>query len=106
MRQQLVVRSLLDDAPVVEHHDEIRVADRREPVGDHERCPPGHEALERVEDHGLGLRVDRGGGLVEDEDRRVLDEGAGDADALALASGELCATLAELRVVALRADAR
>ena len=58
MRQQLVVRSLLYDATVVEDHDEVGLADRREPVGDHERCPTGHEALERVQDHGLGLRVD------------------------------------------------
>ena len=40
------------------------------------------------------------------EDRRVLEERAGDADALALAAGQLRAALAELRLVSLRAAAR
>ena len=32
---------MLDDASVLEHDDEIRVADRREPVGDDEARPVG-----------------------------------------------------------------
>ena len=34
--EQLVVRPLLDDRAVLHHEDEVGVADRREPVGDHE----------------------------------------------------------------------
>ena len=90
------MRSLLDDAPAVDHDDLVGMADRREAVRDHERRPAGHQAVERVEDDRLGLRVDRRGRLVEDQDRRVLDERARDADALALAAGELRAALAEL----------
>ena len=48
------------------------------------------------------LRVDRRRRLVEDQDRRVLEERARDGDALALAAGELRAALAELGLVALR----
>src|SRR5262245_16525971 len=37
---ELLVRSLLDDLAVLEHDDQVGAADRREPVGDHERRPP------------------------------------------------------------------
>ena len=40
------------------------------------------------------------GGLVEDEDARVLEQDAGDGDALALAAGERDAALADAGVVA------
>ena len=51
-------------------------------------------------DRGLDLAVERGGGLVEHQDRRVLQDHAGDGDALALAAGELDAALADMGVVA------
>ena len=46
-------------------------------------------------------RVERAGGLVEDQDARVLEDGAGDGDALLLAAGEFQAALADAGVVAL-----
>ncbi len=52
-------------------------------------------------DHGFGLGVERTGGLVEDEDARVGEDGAGDGEALALAAGELDAALADDGVVPL-----
>ena len=50
----------------------------------------------------LALGVERAGGLVEQQDRRVLQEGAGDGDPLALAAGEARARLADQGVVAVR----
>jgi hypothetical protein len=61
---------------------------------------PFHEPLQRVLDEELGLGVKRAGGLVEDEHRRVLEEGAGNSDALLLAAREGDAALADERVVA------
>ena len=43
---------------------------------------------------------ERGGRLVEQDDRRVLEKGAGDGDALALSAGQLHAVLAAGRIVA------
>jgi hypothetical protein len=40
-------------------------------------------------------RIQRRGGLVEDQDRRVLQQRAGDGHALLLAAGELQAALAD-----------
>lgn len=48
----------------------------------------------------LGLDVDARGGIVEDEDARVHDEGAGDRQALALTAREREVAFADHRVVA------
>src|SRR5262245_58295522 len=47
------------------------------------------------------LPASAAGGLVEHQDRRVLEDRARDRDPLALAAGELDAALADLRRVAL-----
>ncbi len=78
----------------------------REAVGEDQRGAALHQAVERLLDHGLALRIDGGQRLVEDQDRRVAQERAGDGDALALAAGEPHAALADDRLVALRAGAR
>ena len=48
----------------------------------------------------LHLDVDGAGGVVEDQDRRVDEQGPGDGDALALAAREGVAPLADHGVVA------
>ena len=58
--------------------------------------------FERVLHQPLGFVVERGRGLVEDQDRRVLQHRARDRDALALAAGQQRAVLADRRVHALR----
>ena len=49
----------------------------------------------------LALVVQGAGGLVQDQDGRVLQEDAGDGDALLLAAGELDAALTDIGVVAI-----
>jgi hypothetical protein len=96
------VGALLGDAAVLEHDDAPGLADRREAVGDHDRGAPGEQAAQAGFDAALGVQVDVGGGLVEDQDARVGDQRAGERDQLALAGGELRAALADLGVVAVR----
>ena len=79
----------LDDAAAFDDVDEIGGDDRRQPVGDDERGPPAHEARERPLDLPLGLGVEGGGGLVEQQDGGVLQHGARDRQALALAARQL-----------------
>jgi hypothetical protein len=57
-------------------------------------------SLQLLLDRRLDLGVERRGRLVEHQDRRVLQQHAGDGDALALAAGELDAALADMGVVA------
>ena len=61
---------------------------------------PRAQLVDRLLDARLGLDVERAGRLVEHQDRRVLQDGAGNGDALALAAGQLAAALAGTRVVA------
>ena len=61
---------------------------------------PAIASLQAGLDRRLGGRVDRGGGVVEDQDPRVGEQGAGDRDPLALAAGEGQAALADPGLVA------
>ena len=54
---------------------------------------------EALLDQRLGLRVEAGGGLVQDQDARIGEDRARDRDALALAARQLHAALADDRVV-------
>jgi hypothetical protein len=62
---------------------------------------PCHQGLGGFLHLALGLDVERGGGLVQHQDRGVGQEGAGDGHALALAARQLDAALADQGVVAL-----
>lgn len=82
------MRSCLHDAPRIKHIDDIRLLDRAESVGDRNRRAPLRGRVERRLHNLLALRVERAGGLVEEEDLGVSDQCAGDCNTLLLASGE------------------
>ena len=63
---------------------------------------PRRDRVERLQDLRLGAAVERAGRLVEDQDRRILEQGARDRDALLLAARQLEPALADFGVVALR----
>ena len=69
-----------DNAALVEDQNQRGVADGAEPVGDDEDGLADDQLAERLLDQLLALGVERGGGLVEDEDRRVAQEGAGEGE--------------------------
>ena len=94
--------ALLGDPAAFEDDDLAGAADRREAVGDDERRAPGQQPLEAPLDRLLGAHVDVGGGLVEDQDPRLGEQGAGEGDELALAGRELDAALADLGLDAVR----
>ena len=58
------------------------------------------ETFQRLHDHRLASKVDGARGLVQNEHRAVLQKGAGDGDALALATRELDPALSHLGVIA------
>jgi hypothetical protein len=55
----------------------------------HERSPAVHELPQSLLDEHLAFRVQRAGCLIEQQDRRVTQDGPGDRDPLALAAGQL-----------------
>ena len=73
-------------------------------MGDHDRGAAFGNLVERRLDRLLGSAVERAGGFVEDQDRRVLEQGAGDCHALFFAARELEPALADHRLIAIRDD--
>jgi hypothetical protein len=101
LRQQIGMRAALDDAPAVVHEDEVSPQDGREPMGDGQGRATLHGPLDGTLDEPLADRVQGAGGLVEDEDARILEQYPCQGDALLLAARELVAALAHHRLVAL-----
>jgi hypothetical protein len=62
----------------------------------------GGEFFQRGLDHALALGIEGGGGFVEEEDGGVLQQGAGDGEALLLSAGKFAALVADDGFVALR----
>ena len=98
--EQFVVAARLDHFAGLDHQDAVGVHDGRKPVRDHD----GGAALAQFRDRLLhvifGFGIERGGGLVEQDDRRIFDQRARDRDALTLAARNLEAVLADLGIIA------
>ncbi len=97
---EILVGAHLDDALVLQHHDQVGVADGGEAVGDDDGGAALHQPFQRLLDQELGLGVHRRGGLVQHQDRRIFEDGAGDGQALLLPARELDAALADHGVIA------
>ncbi len=80
--------------------DGVRFHQRRQTVRDGDDGAPLGDAVDVGVDDGLGLGVERAGGLVEDEDLRVGDQRPGDGEALALAARQVRRALIDLGLVA------
>ena len=84
--------AVLDDLPAVHDGDLIaHPSDHREVVSDEQvgQAELDLEIFEQVQDLRLDRDVQRGNGLVADDQPRVQCERASDPDALSLAAGEL-----------------
>ena len=82
--EQLLVRALLHDLPVLQHDDPRGTLDRRQAVGDHDRGPSREQPPQPVLDQLLGVHVHVRCRLVEHQDPRVGDQRAGEREQLAL----------------------
>ena len=69
-------------------------------MGDEERHFAGGEVGKALEDFVFGAGVQRGGGLIQDEELRVAQIGAGQGDLLPLAAGKIDAAFEAGRVYA------
>nr|GEU28155.1 hypothetical protein [Tanacetum cinerariifolium] len=98
-RQQRVVRAALHDAAMVEHQDLLGVGHRGQAVRDHQRRAAFRDFLQLRLDRLLRFRVERRRGLVEDQDRRILEQGAGNRHALLFAARQFQSPLADHGVV-------
>ena len=96
------MRSPFFDAVLCDDDDLIGVPDGGEPVGDGDRGAVPGEFFQALLDPALALVVQGARGLVEDEDGRILQEYAGDGDALFLPAGKPCPAFTDEGVIAVR----
>src|SRR5262245_44703564 len=96
------MRAALDDASFVQHEDFIGVHDRGKPVRNGERRVALRDARELLLDTLLCRGIERGSRLVEYQNARILENGAGDRDPLFLAAGQLEPALANPGLVLFR----
>lgn len=89
----------LHDATITHDTDEISRLNGAQPVGDDEHSAPPGGPVERLLHHPLGLCIQSTGGFIQNQDRGVLDQGAGDGDALFLATGQRYTSLTWIRQV-------
>jgi hypothetical protein len=82
------VLAALHDAPLIHHQDQVGIHDALDAVGDDEGGAVFHQVLQRFADLGFGFGVDRGGRVIQDQDARVFEQGAGNRHALLLPARE------------------
>jgi hypothetical protein len=94
-------RPLARHLALLQHDHPVADRERRRPVGDQDHRPAAAGAAQVAQEVGLGGLVERARGLVEDQEARVADQGAGHRDQLPLAEREAGAALVQHGLVAL-----
>ena len=97
-----MMRALFNNATLIEDDDVIGFEDGVETVGNGNDSFSLHELARGFFEQGFGFRVEAGGGFVEDEDGRVLEEGARERETLRLSAGETGAAFADDSFIFLR----
>ena len=77
--------ALFNDASVVHDTYAVGICDGAQSMGDDYRGAVAHQSLKRLLNETFALGIERGGGLVENKHRGILEYRSGDADTLALA---------------------
>ena len=83
-RDQVDVAADLDQPAAIEHQDRIGTLYGREAVGDDETRAVAHQRRERLLHQPFRLGVERGTRLVEQQDRGIAQQRAGDGQPLPL----------------------
>ena len=98
--------AFLGNHAVFENEDFVGIPDRAQAMRDGDHGPSLHKPVKSVDHQFFRLGIEGGGGLIENQDRRIADDRAGDADALPLAAREREAALAHQRSRSLWASGR
>ena len=68
--------ALLYDASLLHHHNKIRIDHRGETMRYHQDGLVRHQTMQALLDRMLTLRIGKGGSLVKEQYRRILEEGS------------------------------
>jgi len=92
---QCRVRALFDNTPLIDHQNTVARQDRGQPVRDHDRGALRHQLGQRLLHQRFALGIQRRRRLIEQQQRRLAQDGARDGDALALAARQHDAAFAD-----------
>mmetsp|Transcript_10107 Transcript_10107/g.34914 ORF Transcript_10107/g.34914 Transcript_10107/m.34914 type:complete len:239 (+) Transcript_10107:762-1478(+) len=98
---ELVVTPSLHNLALVHDHNHIHVPHSGQPVRNHHgrQLGLGNEPIQGSLHHGLALVVQRGGGLVQEQDLGLLNQRSSDGDPLLLPTAQQGPALPKLSVV-------
>ncbi len=74
--QQFLVRSLLCNAAFLDQQDAVRLRNGRQAMGDENAGGPFFDPDEVAQDRFLGLRIERSGRFVQEQELGLSQEGA------------------------------
>ena len=86
---QLGVSSKLEEFSLVQHENSVSPLQSAEPMGDYKGRAARDSVINRFEDFVFRLRINGGCRVVEEDDRRLQKEGAGNGEALSLPAGKV-----------------
>ena len=90
------------DRPIIKHGDGIGPANGGKTVSDYENSAAGHEIVQSILNEQFRFGVELGSRFVQNEDGSVLQQGAGNREALALAAGKALAAIADQGPITVR----
>src|SRR5690606_10603067 len=92
---EVMVATAFHDRTILNDNNLIGMLDRTQPVGDYNRGSVLHQVGERLLYQAFRLRVERRGRFVKDQDGRIPEHRARNAEPLALAPRQLRAPLTD-----------
>ena len=95
-------RAVVDDAAAIHDDDPVEAPQRRQPVRDRDDRAALHQIVQRGLDQLFGFGIQRAGRLIQQQDRRVLQQRPRDRQPLALTAGQHHAAVADHRIESLR----
>ncbi len=104
--QQLIMGAALHDLARFQHDDLVGIGHGAQAVGDGDHGAPLARAVQRILNFVFRFTVQRRCRLVQQQDGRVFQQGARNADALLFPARQFQPALARQRCHILRADVR
>src|SRR6476469_9923103 len=101
-QQEFVVGSRFDNRAAIQDDDPVGPLNRGQAMCNHQRRPVGHEIAQRQLHDAFGLGIERRGSFIQNEQGRIAQNRPCDRQSLPLSAGQLDASLAYHRLVALR----
>ena len=92
---QFIVSTTLHDSSLMHHADFVCMLDSAQAVSHGYGSTGLHQFLQSILHQALALCIKSRSSLVENEDRRILEDGTGDAYTLALTTGKSASTVAD-----------